>query len=65
MVNRSKKKVKKETKKQSNKRKLSLIYTLIALGFIVLMFILNYDLDFLLILPAIFFLYLGRKYLLE
>ena len=51
----------KETKNKEVKRKKSLIYTLAALGFIVLTFVWNW----LFIIPAVFFLYLGRRYLLN
>ena len=51
---------KKENKQQANSRKKSLIYTIISLVFILLTFTAHWTF----IIPAVFFLYLGRKYLL-
>jgi len=58
---KSKKQKKRETNKQKNTRKKSLTYTLTALGFILLTLFWNW----LFIIPALFFLYLGRRYLLN
>ena len=57
MKKKSKKKIEKN---KEMKRKKSLVYTLLALVFIVLTFVWNW----LFIIPAVFFLYLGRRYLL-
>ena len=51
---------KKKLKREANRKK-SLIYSLIALFFMILTFVSYWEF----IIPAVFFLYLGRKWLID